>query len=100
MKYGQSRTVLGSPDGRGFRERVRAAAPAGTLRFGYITDAHCEEGPDPAGYGASSLAQLAHFSREARACGAEFLVCGGDLCSRLCCAWAAMNICGVPIICC
>ena len=27
-------------------------------------------------------------------------VCGGDLCSRLCCAWAAMNICGVPIICC
>ena len=27
-------------------------------------------------------------------------VCGGDLCSRLCCAWAAMNICGLPIICC
>ena len=73
--------MLGSPDGRGFRERVRAAAPAGTLRFGYITDAHCEEGPDPAGYGASSLAQLAHFSREAQACGAEFLVCGGDLCN-------------------
>ena len=28
-------------------------------------------------------------------------VCGGnDLCTRLCCAWAAMNVCGVPIICC
>ena len=27
-------------------------------------------------------------------------VCGGDLCSRLCCGYLALNMCGVPIICC
>lgn len=27
-------------------------------------------------------------------------VCGGDLCSRLCCGYLALNLCGVPIICC
>ena len=27
-------------------------------------------------------------------------VCGGDLCSRLFCGYLALNLCGVPIICC
>ena len=27
-------------------------------------------------------------------------VCGGDLCGRLCCGYLALNLCGVPIICC
>ena len=27
-------------------------------------------------------------------------VCGGDLCSRLCCGYLALNMCGVHIICC
>ena len=28
-------------------------------------------------------------------------LCGGnDLCSRLCCGYLALNMCGVPIICC
>ncbi len=62
-----------------FSERVRSHTAPGALRFGFITDVHCEAGPDPAGYGASSLAQLFRFSRGVRECGGEFLVSGGDL---------------------
>ncbi len=62
-----------------FASSIRTAVKPGELLFGFITDVHCEAGPDRTGYGATSYDHLLDFARRGRECGAEFLVSGGDL---------------------